>query len=305
MTRENEKKGMSLFPHRIKYATIGGSVMKQATITVRRMNRADVDLAIDWAALEGWNPGLNDAESFYCADPNGFFMAEVNGEPAGCISAVAYDDTFGFMGFYIVRPDLRHEGIGMALWHAAMKYMGERVIGGDGVVAMLDKYALCGFRIAHHNARYEGIGRASSSRLVDLADVPFAELVSYDRRFFPAPRTAFLKSWISQFGSHCQAVMAGGRLLGYGVIRPCRRGFKIAPLFADTPDIAEELFVSLASIARDEPVFFDIPVCNQAARQLVDRHAMTMVFETARIYRGTPPGLPLDQIYGITSFELG
>ncbi|MGE4544661.1 MAG: GNAT family N-acetyltransferase [Pedobacter sp.] len=279
--------------------------MKKATITVRRMNRADVDLAIDWAALEGWNPGLHDAESFYCADPSGFFMAEVNGEAAGCISAVAYDESFGFMGFYIVRPELRHEGIGMALWHAAMEHMGERVIGGDGVVDMLNKYALSGFRIAHRNARYEGIGRASGSHLVALADVPFAELVSYDRRFFPAPRTAFLKSWINQPGSHGQAVMAGGRLHGYGVIRPCRRGFKIAPLFADTPDIAEELFGSLSSFAKDEPMFLDIPVCNQAAQQLVERHAMKMVFETARIYRGTPPVLPLEQIYGITSFELG
>jgi hypothetical protein len=52
-------------------------------------------------------------------------------------------------------------------------------------------------------------------------------------------------------------------------------------------------------------VFLDIPVCNRAARELVERHAMTMVFETARIYRGTPPALPLDRIYGITGFELG
>lgn len=279
--------------------------MGETGITVRRMNRDEVDLAIDWAALEGWNPGLNDAESFYRADPNGFFMAEVNGEPAGSISAVAYDETFGFMGFYIVRPELRHLGIGMALWHAAMAYMGERVIGGDGVVNMLDKYAQSGFRIAHRNARYEGIGRTSSVRLTDLTDVPFAELAAYDRHFFPAPRHAFLKSWISQAGNRGRAVMAGSQLAGYGVIRPCRRGFKIAPLFADTPDIAEELFVSLASLAKDAPLFLDIPVCNESARQLVERHAMTMVFETARIYRGAPPVLPLEQIFGITSFELG
>jgi GNAT superfamily N-acetyltransferase len=269
------------------------------------MNRDEIDLAVEWAALEGWNPGLNDGESFYAADPNGFFLAEMDGEPAGCISAVAYDETFGFMGFYIVRPELREQGIGMALWQAAMEYMGQRVIGGDGVVDMLDKYALCGFRIAHRNARFEGKGRASSSRFADLSEVPFADLVAYDRRFFPAPRIPFLKSWIKQTGSRGCAVVAGGRLVGYGVIRPCRRGFKIAPLFADTPDIAEALYVSLASFAGEAPVFLDIPVCNQAARQLVERQAMTLVFETARIYRGTPPALPLDHIYGITSFELG
>jgi GNAT superfamily N-acetyltransferase len=275
-------------------------------ITVRTMNRDDLDVAVSWAAEEGWNPGLNDAETFFAADPNGFFMAEVDGEPAGCISAVAYDATFGFMGFYIVRPELRHHGIGIALWDAAMAYMGDRTIGADGVVNMLDKYALSGFRIAHNNARFEGIGRwAPKSRTVDLAKVPLPVLSSYDRHFFPAPRDAFLKSWISSPGSHARGVMAGDRLAGYGVVRPCQRGFKVAPLFADTPDIAEELFASLASFAEGEPLFLDIPLCNPAARNLVERHSMTRVFETARIYRGVPSDLPLDNIYGITSFELG
>jgi GNAT superfamily N-acetyltransferase len=279
--------------------------MEKPAITVRRMNRDDMDHAVDWAALEGWNPGLHDADCFFGTDPDGFFLAEMDGEPAGCISAVAYDESFGFMGFYIVRPALRDRGIGTALWDAAMEYMGQRTIGADGVVAMLDKYALSGFRIEHKNARYEGIGRASASRLTDLAEVPFAELEAYDRRFFPAERTTFLKSWISRPGSHSRAVLVGGRLAGYGVIRPCRRGLKIAPLFADTPEIAEELFTSLASFGVDQPVFLDIPVCNRAAQKLVARHAMTMVFETARIYRGSPPALPLERIYGITSFELG
>ena len=280
--------------------------MTTTEISVRRMSRDELDLAIVWAAREGWNPGFNDAECFYSADPNGFFMAEVNGEPAGCISAVAYDENFGFMGFYIVRHELRHHGIGMKLWDAALEHMGGRTIGADGVVAMLDKYALSGLGMAHRNSRYEGIGRVSSSApLTGLNEVPFAELAAYDRRFFAAPREAFLKNWISRPGSCGRAVTAAGQLTGYGVIRPCHTGFKIAPLFADAPDIAEELFTSLSSFAAGQPVFLDIPVCNQAALALVERHGMTRVFETARIYRGTPPALPLADIYGITSFELG
>lgn len=34
-------------------------------------------------------------------------------------------------------------------------------------------------------------------------------------------------------------------------------------------------------------------------------HRMEPVFETARIYRGTPPSVPLDRVYGVTTFELG
>jgi ribosomal protein S18 acetylase RimI-like enzyme len=279
--------------------------MREPAITIRLMNRDDLDLAIAWAAAEGWNPGIHDADSFYAADPNGFFLAELDGEPAGCISAVAYDETFGFMGFYIVRPELRHLGVGLRLWDAALAYLGERTTGGDGVVAMLEKYARCGFRIAHANARYQGVGSPSPLRLSDLGESPFAELTRYDRRCFPAARSAFLRSWISRPGSRGLAVMTGDRLAGYGVIRPCRSGFKIAPLFADTPTIAAELFTALSSCAAGETIFLDIPACNRAALELVERHGMTKVFETARIYRGPQPVMELDTIYGITSFELG
>jgi len=275
-------------------------------IVVRRMHKDDLKLAVEWAKNEGWNPGLHDVDPFYAADPNGFFIAEINGEPVGTASAVAYDDSFGFLGFYIVKEELRHLGIGMKLCDALLEYMGNRVYGLDGVVAMLDKYVQqMGVAIAHYNARYEGVGRPAEATLADISSVPFEELERYDRCFFPARRTAFLQSWISRPGSQGRVVMDGERLVGYGVIRPCYRGFKIAPLFADTPDIADQLFRTLAGLAVDQPIFLDIPVCNQAALELVERHQMQKVFETARVYHGTAPELPLDQTYGITSFELG
>lgn len=219
---------------------------------------------------------------------------------------MAYDDQYGFLGFYIVKEAQRHLGIGTQLCDALLAYMGERVYGLDGVVNMVDKYVQqMGVSIAHNNARYEGLGRPHHGTLEPISSVPFEELARFDRCFFPAPRTAFLRSWISQPGSQGRIVMLNGRLAGYGVIRPCLRGYKIAPLFAETPEIAEQLFSALAGLAVGQPVFLDIPVCNQAALQLVEQHQMQKVFETARLYRGAAPQLPLEKIYGITSFELG
>lgn len=279
--------------------------MTPPQLTIRRMTPADCALAIDWAAAEGWNPGLNDADCFYQADPDGFFMAEVDGTPAGFISAVAYNEQFGFVGLYITRPDLRRYGTGMALLHAAQGYLGERTIGADGVLNMVPKYLQIGFCPAHKNARYQGGGVSCASSLADPVDLSFTELEEYDRRFFPASRSSFLQNWINQPGGCFRMVRAGGRMIGYGLMRPCRQGFKIGPLFADSPDIADELYRSLASHATESPVFLDLPVCNKEALALAERYGMTKVFETERIYRGAPPVLPLDQVYGITSFELG
>lgn len=90
---------------------------------IRTMNRSEIDLAVDLAADEGWNPGLYDADAFYAADPNGFFIGLLNDEPVGCISAVSYEKQFGFIGFYIIKPGLRGKGYGLKLWQHAVNYL--------------------------------------------------------------------------------------------------------------------------------------------------------------------------------------
>ena len=93
---------------------------------------------------------------------------------------------------------------------------------------------------------------------------------------------------------------------GYGVIRPCRTGYKIGPLFADSPELAESLFLALTSkVQATEPIFLDTPEVNQAAVALAERHAMQVSFETARMYTGDFPELPVNRLFGMTSFEIG
>ena len=77
---------------------------KQSSLLIRTMRPEEIELAVEWAAAEGWNPGLYDGPVFYATDPVGFFVGLLDGEPIGCISTVAYGMHFGFLGFYIVKP---------------------------------------------------------------------------------------------------------------------------------------------------------------------------------------------------------
>ena len=124
--------------------------------TIRAMTRADVDRAVEWAAAEGWNPGNADAACFATVDPEGFLIGELDGAPAATISCVNYDDTFSFLGFYIVRPELRGRGHGLRIWNAAVAHAGMRTIGLDGVVAQQGNYKKSGFVHAYPNIRYGG-----------------------------------------------------------------------------------------------------------------------------------------------------
>jgi GNAT superfamily N-acetyltransferase len=274
---------------------------------IRTMTREDLALALDWAAAEGWNPGLADAACFHAADPDGFLVGEVDGTPVGCVSAVRYPGGFGFLGFYIVRPEFRGQGHGMALWRAAMARLQPGLVGLDGVVAQQANYRKSGFILAHRNVRYGGdvnVGAPADLRVQPVTAAQIPALTDYDRRHFPAPRDAFLQAWLRPDRRTPRAYIDNGVVRGYGVIRACRQGHKIGPLFADTPAIAETLFQALAA-SMPGLIFLDPPEPNGPAVALAQRYGLTPVFETARMYRGPAPQLPLEKIFGITTFELG
>jgi hypothetical protein len=116
----------------------------------------------------------------------------------------------------------------------------------------------------------------------------------------------FFKCWINQSDSHALGIMQRGKLAGYGLIRASRVGYKIGPLFADSPVLAESLFLALKSrVKPPAPVYLDVPEVNQAAVSLAKRHKMKVSFETARMYTGEPPEIPLNKLFGVTSFEIG
>ncbi|MEM9264075.1 MAG: GNAT family N-acetyltransferase [Cyanobacteria bacterium P01_F01_bin.13] len=272
------------------------------------MTRHELNLAIDWAASEGWNPGLHDADCFYGADPTGFLMGFLEDEPIASISAVKYGKSFGFIGFYIVRPGFRGQGYGLAIWNAALDYLKDCNIGLDGVVAQQENYVKSGFGLAYRNIRYQGIGNGEvdASDCVSLDALPIETVLEYDRRFFPEVRSHFTQCWIAQPNSHAIGVVQAQTLMGYGVLRPCRSGYKIGPLFANTAAIGDKIFRTLvAKVPKGSPFYLDVPEANSDALALAKRHGMTHVFETARMYTQGAPELPLKRIFGVTTFELG
>jgi len=278
-------------------------------LQIRRASRAELDVMIEWAAEEGWNPGLGDAGPFWTADPDGYWIADGEEGPVGAISLVRYNQSYGFLGFFITRPEFRGQGIGRQLWQQAMSSADGRIVGLDGVVAQQENYRRSDFAYAHANIRYGGVidvVEPPGADLLEVAPVHMSLLTEYDRRFVPARREAFLREWLkSSDGRRSVLLLRDGAVAACGTIRACRNGFKIGPLFSDTETGADLVFRKLASGVNGSEVYLDIPEPNASAKSLCDRYNLRPVFETARMYRGPDPGLPLARIYGITTFELG
>ena len=273
------------------------------------MNRGEIDFAIDLAAKEGWNPGLDDADAFYAADPDGFLIGLLDGKPIACISVVSYENKFGFLGFYIVIPDFRGKGYGIQIWKAGIEKLKNHNIALDGVFAQQDNYRKSGFKFAYSNIRYEWINAKKDFRndaIVSTSNINLKRILEYDRNFFPADRSQFLIKWLKLPESYSYAAVHNGNVKGYGVIRKCRAGYKIGPLFADDAETAERLFLQLtSSVEINAAIYLDVPEVNLKAMNLAERYKMKNVFGTARMYTEEIPDISVDRTYGVTTFELG
>jgi hypothetical protein len=189
-----------------------------------------------------------------------------------------------------------------------MSHLGDRNVGLDGVLAQQGNYRKSGFHHAYNHIRYRGLGGGTAApSVVAISEVPFDDLAAYDRRHFPAARPGFLRGWIALPGAVALGCVSGGKLVGYGVIRPVAEGYRIGPLFADEPGIADAIYRSLLASAPGQSVDIDAPdsTANPNVVELVRRRGLAEVFRTARMYTKAAPPLPLEQIHGATSLELG
>jgi len=274
---------------------------------IRNMKPEEMPLAVEMAAIEGWNPGLYDADCFYNTDPDGFFVGELHGEIIAVKSAVRYGNEFGFMGFYIVKKEFRGSGYGLKLWKHAYEYLSDIPSGMDGVVAQQENYMKSGYKLYYKNNRYEGknLKGESDSSLKDLKDVSVEQLVSYDASVFPAKRESFVKMWVKQPESLTKIAVGDKGIEGYGMIRKCRKGYKIGPLFANDEVNAERIFLSLTEFADGAEIYLDVPEVNLKGNALKDKYGMKYVFECGRMYaNGIPEDNP-NKVFGVTTFELG
>ncbi|QFT54299.1 GNAT family N-acetyltransferase [Microbulbifer sp. THAF38] len=287
------------------------------TMIMRNMQRPEVDVLVNWAAQEGWNPGVHDAEAFWQADSEAFIAALVQENMIGGGSVTSYEGKYGFMGFFIVKPEYRGLGFGRKLWYHRRQRMLERLspgasVGLDAAFQMQDFYGEGGFEFSHRNLRFsmdkplsKANNSASEYEICPLADIPFDQLLQYDLTCFPACREKFLRTWLSPEGVQALGLMQSGELCGYGVIRRCADGYKVGPLFANSGELAEALLRELSSSVEVGPIFLDVPENNPEAMALVKKYNMKEVFGCARMYLGPKPDIANERVFGVTTFELG
>lgn len=273
---------------------------------IRQVDEAGVQLMLDWARLEGWNPGLADAAPFLAADSEGYFLAEVDGEAAAAISVVNHDAATAFLGLYICKPTFRGKGIGYALWQKAMGHAGSRRIGLDGVPAQQHNYAKSGFIREGSTLRFQGKfrpARHGDVRLCERSD--FDSVMALDEAAVGYGRRRFLGAWTAPDETRRTVVLeGGGELAGYATIRRCHSGAKIGPLVASDAEAALSLAEHACAILGETFVTLDVPQRNEDLIKRLEALDFACSFPTARMWRGEAPKQNGD-MQAVGTLELG
>jgi ribosomal-protein-alanine N-acetyltransferase len=145
--------------------------------------------------------------------------------------------------------------------------------------------------------------------LVEAATLPDQVVQAYDAVREASPRPHFLRDWLDHpAGTVLALVDPLGQCHGFGRIRPCLlpqgSGWRIGPLLADSPGLAELLLLGL--LARHPGVvLLDAPGANPAAATLMGKLGFTTSSATLRMYRGEQPSVSLADVYGLACLELG
>jgi ribosomal protein S18 acetylase RimI-like enzyme len=186
---------------------------------LRSMQLADLTFAAACTAAEGWaSETLATFEAFYQHDPNGCFLAELTGRPAGICIATPYGRS-GFVGELIVHPEARGRGIGAALLNHAVEYLrkrGAETVYLDGVVKAVPLYERNGFRKICRSLRFSGTLKGESHpdvRPMQTNDLP--AVFALDQHAFGADRSFLLARRLQLFPELCRVMVEDGKLAGF------------------------------------------------------------------------------------------
>ncbi|PYJ86098.1 MAG: GNAT family N-acetyltransferase [Verrucomicrobia bacterium] len=283
-------------------------------LRLRLLTCTDLPFADSVRALARWNQTLDDWQRFLATEPDGCFLAEWNGAPAGTATTTVYGPDLAWIGMMLVHPEYRRRGIGRALLRRCIEHLrgrGVRCIKLDATPLGKKVYDDLGFKDEWTLTRWECLrchprGTVLDSRIRIWRDSDARSIDPLDSEAFGVPRNKTARALAQQ--SRCALVLESqpGSLAAYGFIRSGSQALYLGPLAAGSAEAGVHLVEALVAQSAGQKIFWDIPDQNGAAVKCAKEHGFTAQRPLTRMYLGenSTPGDPQKQ-FALAGPELG
>lgn len=288
--------------------------------TLRLMTEDDLAAANRLREIAGWNQTQADWRRFLALEPEGCFVACVDGQVCGTVTNLNYENRVAWIGMILVDPAFRRHGIGKKLLDKGIEYLETKKVETtklDATPMGHDLYLQRGFVDEYMIERWEGVapGRPTESQDASQLSNPgglepdeLKLVLEKDREVFGADRSALLHSIWQDARTFSAAAYCGNEVLGYILGRKGARATYLGPWVArdDLSMMAGSLFDGFLRRVPGAKVFVDVCLENPHARTIVQRAGFKFQRPLTRMYRGTNrhPGKP-NLVCGIAGPELG
>lgn len=282
-------------------------------LQIRLMREADIPFAMDLKNLARWNQTDRDWRNYLSFEPDGCFVAEVSGVPAGTATTITYPHPHqvGWIGMVLVHPDRRRQGIGSGLLHHSIDYLRGRGMASiklDATPVGMKVYVPLNFAAEHELYRMEGIAR-SQTKVPFLRVTPsdLRSLVAFDTEAFGVNRGRVLTQLLADSpGLSYVEKDEQGKVNGYLLARSGYEAYQIGPWVAASPHIAQRLFRQALRDLCGERVFLDVPLSNSLTLEIVQGLGFIKQREFVRMFLGVNPFPGMAEwIYASSSAEKG
>ena len=254
------------------------------------MTAADVPLGMRLRHQAGFNQTEADWRRFLHLEPDGCFVAELDGQPVGTVTNCVFDSV-GWIAMLLVDERVRGRGIGTRLTEHALAYLDARGVASarlDATPRGRPIYEKLGFVAEYELARLEGSpsgGRSHHLAATITADQLDA-VVELDREVTGTYRRRLIECLHREKPDAMHVVRAGDEVAGYLTFREGSNATQIGPGVALTDEAGRMLGDVAIQSCTGQRVYVDVPTDNRPAMQWAESKRLLVQRYFTRMRRG-------------------
>jgi GNAT superfamily N-acetyltransferase len=276
-------------------------------IDLRPMTPNDLGLGLSLSAQSGWNQTEADWRRCLALQPDGCFVARLDGVSAGTATTCLFGP-IAWVAMVLVDQRFRRQGVARALMKHVLDFLdrqGVATVRLDATPLGQPLYEQLGFAGQFTLDRYEGIATSSEPSDVPLLTVPperWPELLALDEAVTRTVRRKLLLQLFSEQPAEVRAIEKAGRVSGFLTVRAGTRALQVGPCIGD---FGPWLLADACRRHAGRRVYLDVPSGNQPVRDLTGRLGLTVQRSFLRMCRGAPVVEDRDRLWASSGPENG